>query len=89
MKRLVDFNLTGQEIRQIFGSQEDYESDLAWYAKKPNTVGEKVRIACVLFHRGKKEESRKMLESIEDEREREICLRDHYGSWCAWEEGCM
>ena len=29
------------------------------------------------------------LESIEDEREREICLRDHYGSWCAWEEGCM
>ncbi len=89
MKRLADYNLTEQEIRQIFGSQEGYERHLGWYEKNPGSIDEICDIACVLFHRGKKEESRKMLESIEDEREREICLRDHYGSWCAWEEGCM
>ena len=87
MKRLVDYNLTEQEIQQIFGSQEDYEYYLNVFAKNPNS--EKVKIACVLFHRGKKEESRKMIESIEDEEYRRECLRDHYGSWCAWEEGCI
>ena len=87
MKRLVDYNLTEQEIQQIFGSQEGYGRYLELFAKYPNS--EKVKIANVLFLRGKKEESRKMIESIEDEEYRRECLRDHYGSWCAWEEGCM
>ena len=89
MKRLVDYNLTDQEIWQIFGSQESYEIALEWYEKNPGCIDEIRDIACVLFHRGKKEESRKMIESIEDEEYRRECLRDHYGSWCAWEEGCI
>ncbi len=89
MKRLVDYNLTEQEIWQIFGSQERYERHLGWYAKKLNSIDEICDIARVLFLRGKKEESRKMIESIEDEEYRRECLQDCYGSWCAWEEGCI
>ena len=85
MKRLVDYNLTEQEIRQIFGSQESYDTYLELFAKYPDS--EKVKIACVLFLRGKKEESLKMIESIEDEEYRRCCLQDEYGSWVIWEKG--
>ena len=42
MKHLVDFNLTEQEIQQIFGSQEDYEYYLNVFAKNP--ISEKIRL---------------------------------------------
>lgn len=82
MKRLNEFNLTEQEIWKIFSSQEDYEFFLAWYDKNPNTNSEKTKIARVLFLRGKREESSKLLESIEDARIREESLQ-WYASWCA------
>ena len=83
MQRLSDFDLTEQEIWQIFGSQENYEDDLAWYADKPSGyIPERIKIARLLFLRGKREESRKLLESIEDRRVRDESLQ-WYASWCA------
>ena len=76
MKRLTNYNLTKDEIQQIFGSQENFEHNLEWYAKEPGDESEKYHIALVLFLRGKREESRKMLESIEDEEYRQECLED-------------
>ena len=82
MNRLIDYNLTEHEILEIFGTQEKYERDLKWYEKEPGGDGEKYHIALVLFLRGKREESRKMLESIEDEESRQDCL-EAYASWGA------
>lgn len=82
MKHLNELNLTEQEVWQIFGSQENYEDNLAWYEKNPGSLDEVRAIARLLFLRGKREESRKMLESIEDARIREESLQ-WYASWCA------
>ena len=82
MQKITDFNLTEQEIRKIFSSQEDYAFFLAWYAQHPGSNSEKVKIARMLFIRGKLEESRELLETIEDERLRQDCLLE-YASWDA------
>ena len=87
MKRLIDYNLTEDEIVEVFGTQEDFERNLKWYEKEPGGDGEKYHIALVLFLRGKREESRKMLESIEDEESRQECLEDSI-AWGA-EPGCI
>ena len=89
MKRLIDYNLTKDEIRQIFGSQKNFEHNLEWYAKdiESERDNEKFDIAYLLFLRGKREESRKMLESIEDEEYRQECLEDSI-AWGA-EPGCI
>lgn len=87
MKRLIDYNLEDYEIRIIFPSQENYERKLRRYDKYPGGDGEKFHIARVLFLRGKREESRKMLESIEDEEYRQECLEDSI-AWGA-EPGCI
>lgn len=82
MKRLADYQLTKNEILNIFGSQEKYERDLEWYAKKKNSNTEKYDVACLLFMRGERDESLKIIESIENESYRQTCL-EAYAGWGA------
>lgn len=82
MRRLIDYNLTEHEILEIFGTQEKYERDLKWYDKEPGDEGEKYHIALVLFLRGEREESLKMIKSIESDSYRQTCL-EAYASWGA------
>ena len=82
MKRLADYTFTDYEIQNIFGSRDKYRLDSEWYGKNPAPDTEKYLVAHLLFLRGEREESRKMIESIEDEEYRYSCLED-YAAWGA------
>ena len=83
MKRLSEYNLTDEEIRSIFGLRSIYERNLKWYSED-STCGndEKSRIAYLLFLRGKDEECRRIIESVEDE-EWKRTYRQSYAAWNA------
>ena len=87
MKRFVEYNIVEAEIKQLFGTADDYQAKLRRFDDHPGGDYEKLYIANLLFLRGKREESRKMLESIEDEEYREECLEDSI-AWGA-EPGCI
>ena len=85
MKRLVDYNLTDDEIREIFGTAEKYKEDLEWYGENPDQDTENYFIAHLLFIRGNEAESLSLIKSIKDEEYRQNCL-DEYASWHSTED---
>ena len=82
MKRFFEYNVAEIERKQLFISDDDYQAKLKRFDDHPGGDYEKLYIANLLFLRGKREESRKMLESIEDEESRQDCL-EAYASWGA------
>lgn len=87
MKRLIEYQLTSEEIRHLFSSQDVYDLHLNIFNKK-KVCGdsEKYMIARVLFSRGENEESRKMIETIESDSYRRTCL-EAYASWVGAKHG--
>lgn len=87
MKRFFEYNVVEIERKRLFISDDDYQAKLKRFDDHPGGDYEKLYIANLLFLRGKREESRKMLESIEDEEYRQECLEDSI-AWGA-EPGCI
>ena len=76
MKRLADYELTDEEIREIFASLDNYKLHLKLFEDDPVCGDvEKYDIAALLHTRGEKEESRRLIASIEDEEYRITCLQ--------------
>lgn len=89
MKRFLDYKPTEEEIARMYQHREDYEAMLRKMEKYPDSDAEKYKIAELLFVRGEREESRKMLELIEDEEYRWDCLHTDYPKWCSWAKGMV
>ena len=82
MKRLADYNITEEEIKHIFGGQKEYEAVLEYIELYFDRNYEKVHIAYLLFIRGDREESRKILENVKDGPVGHLYIR--YYDW--WED---
>ena len=86
MKRFVDYSPTKEEMDYVFG--EGLDAITEFFDEKSCGDDEKLYIAQLLFYRGQKEESRKIIDSVEDKRFRRHCM-EMYGCWCDWEKGYL
>jgi hypothetical protein len=80
-KHFYDYNPTEKELANFTERQQER------LKSRSGDDGEKRAIALLIFLRGHREECRKMLESIENEDFRQMCLEELYPLWLTWADG--
>ena len=90
MQRFLDYTPTKEELWRVIGDDDAFvKLTLDKFDQAPGGDFEKQYIALLLFERGQHESSRKVLETIEDEKRRRACLEEHHLLWCDTAKGYM
>lgn len=88
IKRFIDYRPTAKEIDSMFSSVDNYKYVVDMFARSSSCDDyEKLKIACLLFMRGLRDESWSVIESMEDEEYKKYEGEQSYASWVAWEKG--